>query len=168
MDLVALLNFLFSEYGMLGLFIASIIGNASILLPLPIDFVVLGYGAVAPSARHVFVAGLVSGIGAGIGEMSAYLLGYLGTKGVERIKKQRVVSIAEIRERLQYKGMWVIFLGALTPFPFDVVGIAAGLIKYDPKKFFVAALLGKVVRYITLAYAAYYGWNALIGFLVLA
>lgn len=160
MDLLPFIEFLFSQYGLLGLFIASIIGNATILLPLPIDLFVLGYGAIAPSSFQVLLAALVGGTGAAIGEMSAYLLGYLGIKSFESVKKQSVVSIAEIRRRLHYKGMWVVFLGALTPFPFDVVGVAAGLIKYSPKRFFSAALAGKVLRYSLLAYAGFYGMQA--------
>ncbi len=157
MDLLPLIEFLFSQYGLLGLFIASIVGNATILFPLPIDLFVVGYGAIAPTSAQVLATGLVSGAGAAIGEMSAYILGYLGVRGFESIKKRGVVSITEIRKRLRYKGMWIVFLGALTPFPFDVIGIAAGLIKYSPRRFFIAALAGKVLRYCLLAYAGFYG-----------
>ena len=88
MDLLPLIQFLFSQYGLLGLFIASIVGNATILFPMPIDLFVVGYGAIAQAPLQVLVVGLVSGAGAAIGEMSAYIIGYLGIKGFESIKKQ--------------------------------------------------------------------------------
>jgi len=157
MDLLPMIELLFTQYGLLGLFIASIVGNATVLFPMPIDFFVLLVATLAQNPVQVLALGVVSGIGAAIGEMSAYLLGYLGIKGFERAKKRSVVSIDEIRERLQYRGMWVVFLGALTPFPFDIIGVAAGMIKYDPRRFFLAALAGKVIRYCLLAYAGFYG-----------
>ena len=53
--------------------------------------------------------------------------------------------------------MLIIALGSMTPFPFDLIGIAAGLMKYDPRKFFVAAMVGKWVRYILIAFAGSFG-----------
>ena len=160
MDLMPMIDFLFTQYGLLGLFIASIIGNATVLFPLPIDIFVIGYGALAQDAVQVLVVGIVGGTGAAIGEMSAYILGYLGMRGFESVKNRSVVSIEEIRERLRYKGMWIIFLGALIPFSFDVIGLAAGLIKYSPRRFFVAALAGKIIRYCIIAFAGFYGMQA--------
>jgi len=157
MDFGPLIEFLFSQYGLLGLFIASIIGNATILLPMPIDLFVFAVSALASDPLLVLVIGLVGGIGAGIGEMSGYILGYLGIKSFEKIKNSEVFSIKELQKRLKTNGMWLIFLGALTPFPFDVIGLAAGMIKYNPRRFLVAAIAGKVVRYTLIAYGGFYG-----------
>ncbi|MCR4369380.1 MAG: VTT domain-containing protein, partial [archaeon] len=73
-------------------------------------------------------------------------------------------KVKEIQGLLGSKGMIFVFFGAMTPFPFDIIGIAAGLVKYDPKKFFVAALLGKVTRYIILGVAGFYGLEILQNF----
>jgi len=53
---------------------------------------------------------------------------------------------------------------AFTPLPFDLIGIAAGLVKYSKKKFFLGCLIGKIPRYIILAYAGYFGITFLIHF----
>ncbi len=43
------------------------------------------------------------------------------------------------------------------PFPFDVIGILCGLIKYDVKKFFAAVFIGRFALYLALAYAGSMG-----------
>jgi membrane protein DedA with SNARE-associated domain len=49
----------------------------------------------------------------------------------------------------------IIPLAAFIPFPFDVIGISAGIGNYDIKKFFVATLIGRVLRCMLIAYAGY-------------
>ena len=145
-------------YGLVGLLVASIIANASIFLPVPIDFVVFAIAAETESVVEVIVIGLVVGFGAAIGEMTSYIMGLYGVKMAERAKHHEFKQINYVREKLGSNGMLFIFLGALTPFPFDLIGIAAGLIKYDYKKFFLAALAGKLVRYVIIGLAAFYGF----------
>ncbi len=152
-----LVEFLYSGYGLLGLFLAALVGNATIFLPAPIDLLVFAVGAIVEDPFFLFVAALVAALGAAIGEMSAYILGLLGIKTLQRMSEQRVEKILDLGERLANKGIPIIFLGALTPFPFDLIGIAAGLIKYNPRKFFAAALAGKAVRYIIIAFAGFFG-----------
>ncbi len=151
-------------YGLVGVFIASLIANATVLLPLPIDLAVIAINAQSDSLLAVLSLSLVVGIGAGIGEMTAYIAGLLGVETAEKIREKEFSQIKEIREKIERKGMAFIFMMAIIPFPFDIIGVTAGLIKYNPKKFFVAALLGKTCRYIALGVAAYYGFAAIKGF----
>ena len=146
------------QWGPLGLFAASIFANASIVLPVPIDIVVFWLGS--SGLMHPLLVGILAGAGAAIGEMTAYILGMLGIKLVEKKRGYEVEKINTLRNRIKNKGMIFIAAGAFTPFPFDLIGIAAGLIKYDPKKFFIAALVGKLLRYIIIAYAGVFSWGA--------
>ncbi|MEM4257219.1 MAG: hypothetical protein QXD98_02555, partial [Candidatus Diapherotrites archaeon] len=59
-----------SGYGLLGLFIASIIANATVLLPMPIDILFLALASQTNSITETIIIALVLGLGAGIGEMS--------------------------------------------------------------------------------------------------
>ncbi len=143
------------SFGLPGLFFASLIANATIILPLPIDFVVpifgkmdfFGFGFLSP----LLVAFVVS-IGAAIGEMSGYLIGLFGVKSIEKMKREEIRQIAEKEREINKYGVAVVFVGALTPIPFDLIGVAAGLIKFDYKKFFLACFAGKLIRYVLLAY----------------
>tara|TARA_B100000586_G_scaffold240283_1_gene193002 strand:- start:270 stop:647 length:378 start_codon:yes stop_codon:yes gene_type:complete len=48
------------------------------------------------------------------------------------------------------------FVAAATPIPDDLVYIPLGLAKYNPKRFFVATLLGKVVLYYAIVLISHY------------
>ena len=89
--------------------------------------------------------------------MTAYLLGYSGRTVVEntRFYKQAV-------RWLNKWGSLTVFVFALTPLPFDVLGIAAGLLRFPLWKFFIAAWLGKTVLCIGLALAGAWGWETFI------
>ena len=159
-----LVNDLVAGYGLVGILVAALVANASIFLPVPIDIVIFALGANALDFQELVVISIVAGIGAGIGEMSAYLFGLLGIRTAEKAKHKEFSKINVIEEKLGKKGMVFVFFGALTPFPFDIIGIVAGVIKYDPKKFLVAAIAGKIVRYFLISLAAYYGFAAVKAF----
>ena len=146
--------------GPIGFFFASIIANASIILPIPIDLAVFVFAPVYASTGNVLgplILGVIVGTGASIGELSGYFLGLVGMKSYEKMKKSEIDNIHKLKEKISDKGIPIIAFFAFTPLPFDAVGIAAGLIKYPMKKFFVGCWIGKVPRYIIIAYAGYYG-----------
>jgi len=159
-----LLMDLFEQYGAIGIFTASIIANASILLPVPFDGLMLLLPTLEHNAVNLVFLALLAGVGAAIGELTSYLIGYFGIHSLEKYKKQEFLRIQEIREKLYNKGgMLLIFIFSAMPFvPFDLVGIAAGIIKYDIKKFFLPALFGKFVRYIVIVLGVFYGVPAII------
>lgn len=156
-EIAFLVEFLYSSYGLFGLFLAALVGNATVFLPAPIDLLVFLVGAVITDPWFVLVVAVVAALGAAIGEMSAYILGLLGVKTLQKMNEKRVEKIFGVGEKLANKGIPIIFLGALTPFPFDLIGIAAGLVHYDPKKFFAAAFAGKFTRYLIIAFAGFFG-----------
>ena len=169
-SVTAFLQGIIVQFGLLGLFIAAIIANASLFLPVPIDIIVFVLGNVDFIGIGLFsplILGIVVGGGAAIGELSGYIVGLLGMKGIERLSRRELKRVENLRNRIRRRGMVFIFLGALTPFPFDLIGIAAGLIKYDLKKFFLSCLAGKIARYLIIAYAGMFSIGlvrALFGF----
>lgn len=162
----ALMSF-FVALGPLGLFFAAIIGNASLFLPLPIDLLIIplatidffGLGILTPA-----ILGVIVGLGATIGEFSGYIIGLAGIKSFESMKQHEVEKLKHLKERLEVVGIPLIAFFSFTPLPFDLIGIAAGLSKYSKKKFFIGCLIGKVPRYMILAYAGYFGITFLIHF----
>jgi membrane protein DedA with SNARE-associated domain len=145
---------LVTTFGYAGVFFASLIGSASIILPVPAFFVVIFAGTVL----NPLAVGIVAGIGSAIGEMTAYAAGYGGRVLVERKKRYRKLNYVE-RMFKKYGGFAVVFVFAATPLPDDLIGLFCGAIKYDTKKFFIATLAGKIILSIFLAYAGFYGWS---------
>ena len=148
---------LVSGYGIVGLFLASAIANATVFLPLPIDLLILA-SADTLGLNEVLVAAIALGLGAAVGEMTAYITGRLGGNAIKALGITEFGKLDQIREKIGEKGAYFIFIGALVPFPFDLIGVSAGLIKFDWRKFFLAALFGKTIRYIVIGLAGYFGF----------
>jgi len=138
------------NYGYLGAFLISLVGNATIILPVPTFMIVVALGA----SFNPFLVGLTSALGGTIGEMTCYLLGLSG-RGV--VENRRLYDRAV--QWLQKWGALTVFVFALTPSPFDVMGMVAGLLRYPFWKFFLATLCGKIIKYIVLALAGAWGWD---------
>ena len=154
----ALVEFVYaSPFGIVVFFFYALFANATIFFPILVEPIVFAVAAFAPDPFTAVFVGIVAGVASAIGEMSGYIFGLLGVKTLQKMSKKRVEKIFELGESLANKGIPIIFLGALTPFPFDLLGIAAGLIKYSPKKFFAGALAGKTLRYVLIAVAGFYG-----------
>jgi membrane protein YqaA with SNARE-associated domain len=144
-------------YGYLGVFLISLLLNATIVLPAGNFLVLATMGAVLPSATLV---GLVGGIGAAIGELTGYAAGYSG---------QAVVSRQKIYTRLkgwvEKWGMLTIFVLSIVPFVFDLAGIAAGVLRFPLWKFFLACWLGRAILYLVIAWGGAMGWEVVLRFL---
>ena len=139
----------FQQYGYIGAFLVSFIASATVVFPMPGIVVVLAIAA-SPVFNTALVA-LAAGVGAALGETTAYFAGYagravVGGEGSERY--QRVENWV-----IHYGGWAVWFLAFVPLIPFDVVGITAGVLKYPVQKFVLFSLLGKVPRSFIECYA---------------
>lgn len=155
---VAQLTEQLKNYGYLGAFLISLIGNATILLPvavLPIlvAISVLLYPVTGPIGP--ITVGLVGGVGAAIGEISSYIVGYSG-RGVAR-KSKMYLRLVGWMERW---GVLAIFINASLPFFFDLIGIAAGALRFPLWKFVLACWLGRTLNYVSISLlVAVWGWE---------
>jgi len=146
------------SYGYLGAFLINLIASAAIFLPLPASVFVFGLGAVL---NPLFI-GLVAGAGAAIGEFTGYALGWGSRKAIKNKWKKQIDYIEKLFAK--YGGFLIIFIFAATPLPDDIAGVVAGVIKYPARKYFLAALLGKIVLNIALAYAGFYGVKEILNY----
>lgn len=153
MDPWAWLAGLVTQYGYLGAFAVSVLGNLTILIPVPSALVVYAFGLVLDP----LVLGMVSGIGATIGEFSAYLVGRGGRMALKGNQLERLESIRKIVGKY---GAIVVFLFALLPLPDDLLLVPLGVMGYDWKRILVSMLAGKTVMCLVVAYAGAlsFGW----------
>ena len=138
-------------YGYLGAFLISIFGNFTILFPVPYTLTIYAFGAVLNPP----LLGLVCGLGATIGEFSAYLIGLGGRRLLGESHQRRLESARRLVERY---GALVIFLFAYLPLPDDLILIPLGMLRYDLRKALLAAFLGKVAMCVTIAYAGRFSY----------
>jgi membrane protein DedA with SNARE-associated domain len=132
-------------WGYAGVFLISLVGSASILLPSPAVASVIGGGALLDDFLGVpaFIwVGLIAGIGEALGEFSGYAAGYGG-----RIVFENRPEYERVRGWMERHGTVGIFLLSSFPNPlFDVAGVAAGAVKMPVRRFFLAVLAGKVIK----------------------
>jgi len=135
------------SYGYLGLFAVSIVGNATVLLPVPS----LAATFLAGGIFNPLLAGVVSGAGMAVGELSGYLAGYGGTA---IIGKKDTKTYARLDNWMQRRGYLTVFVLSAIPNPiFDLAGIAAGMLRFPVWRFLLACFLGKAVKGIVFALA---------------
>jgi len=142
---------LMEKYGYFGIFLISLTEASTIIFPLPFSIIIFGAGSVL----NPLLVGLSAGLGAAIGEFTGYALGFGGRKVIEKKYKKDIEKTEKLFQK--YGGFLVIVLFAATPLPDDIVGLLGGTLKYPLKKFFIAALIGKIILNLALAYAGSLG-----------
>jgi membrane protein YqaA with SNARE-associated domain len=143
----------YAEYGYLGVFVISVLGNATLIFPAP-SFTVVAFGAVL----NPYLVGVLAGCGAAVGEMTGYTLG-LGMSPnldegttVATLGEKQMKWLHWLRPKFQRWGAIVIFVLAAIPNPiFDMGGILAGMARMPWWKFLLAAILGKTARFTLLS-----------------
>ncbi len=151
MDVSGFLFSLVSSYGLIGVFLASLIANATIFLVVPIDALILLLSSTG--MFNPFLLALVAALGASIGESTSYFIGRGGRSVVEKKFHNQLDKIEELTKKVSKHGFAFIVLMSFVPFGFDLISIIAGMIEYDLKKFFPAVFIGRFFRYSILAFA---------------
>lgn len=152
MDIWAWMTDLVANYGYTGAFFISIFGNFTVFFPVPYIITIYAFGATL----NPLLLGISCGLGATIGEFSAYLVG----RGGRRVIDNRYGEKLETAKKLvQSYGMWIIFLFAALPLPDDLILIPLGMLRYSLKKAMIAMFLGKLVMCTVVAYAGRYSYS---------
>jgi len=134
-------------YGYLGIFLISVLTNATLFLPTPGLALVFTLGG----ALNFWLVGLSAGLGSTIGELSGYLAGYSGQPVIGKTDLYH-----KIKPYLEKYGPVIIFFLAALPNPFlDAAGIAAGIMKIPVREFLLWTFLGKLIKMVVVAYLGY-------------
>lgn len=136
-----------ARYGYPGIFLLSILSNATVLLPAPGILFVFAMGAVF----NPFWVAVAAGAGSAIGELSGYLAGFGGQMIVQNVDVyQRIVNWMESHPRID---LLMVFVLAFLPNPFfDLAGIAAGVLRIPLYRFLIVCWLGKTLKMLVIAY----------------
>jgi len=130
-------------YGYPGLFLFSLLANASVLIPVPSLVLPYMLGAVF----NPWGVALAAGSGAALGELTGYLAGWSGKAVIEDSRRY-----TQIQEWMARYGGLVIFVLAYLPLPLmDLAGIAAGATRMPVSRFLFWCLLGKILKMLTVA-----------------
>lgn len=92
-----------------------------------------------------------------IGGLFGYLIGYT----LFDLIGKPIINFYSLQQELEYigkvfseTGFWTVLLAALTPIPYKIFTISAGLFKLNILVFLIASVIGRGVRFILIGYMA--------------
>lgn len=133
-----------ASYGYAGIFLISILANATVLVPAPGLVIVFSMGA----RFDPLLVGLAAGAGATLGELSGYLAGFSGQAVIENQARYD-----QMVHWMRKYGPLTISLLAFIPNPlFDMAGIVAGILRLPVLRFLLYAFIGKTPKMLLFAY----------------
>jgi uncharacterized membrane protein YdjX (TVP38/TMEM64 family) len=132
------------SYGYPGIFLLSMLSNATLILPVPGILITSAMGAVF----NPFWVAVAAGTGAALGEMSGYLAGYSGQTVAERTP-----TYVKLEGWMKRYGVWVVLILGFIPNPlFDIAGMIAGVLRMPLYKFLLFCWVGKILKMMMFAY----------------
>ncbi len=148
------------EIGYPFLTIVSFFGS---LLPfIPIPYFILLVTMAVGDQFNIHILALLSAVAAAGAKQIIFYVSYTGRRIIGEKTKERMKPFQRLVKR--YGGA-AAFIAAATPIPDDLVYIPLGLAKYNPKRFFIATLAGKIVLSYIFVLGSHYFGDALEPFL---
>jgi membrane protein YqaA with SNARE-associated domain len=121
-----------------GIFLVSLLSNATLILPVPSPLLVFSMGSALPFV----LVGLCAGAGEALGELTGYALGISGRAVVEKRE-----TYERMRNWMRRRGALTILILSIIPNPlFDLAGIAAGSLGYPLWRFLLFCWIGKTCK----------------------
>ena len=140
-----------TEDGYLILALVNFFGSLIPFVPLP-GFLLLATMSVG-NEYDLHVLALLSAITATVAKQMIFFVSFSGRRIMNEKTRKRMRPF----ERLVKKyGAAAAFVAAATPMPDDIIFVPLGLAKYNPKRFFIATLTGKIVLSYIIVFISHY------------
>ena len=138
-----LTNNVFQEYGIIGLFLNSLL--AATAIPLPTEILT---SALLIGGENIFLVAIVLILGSTIGGILNYFIGFGGNKLIKKMMKKSNIKKHEKKQNklLDKFGWGAIFFAAWIPVIGDLILISAGVKKMKFLKFSIFMISGKIIK----------------------
>ena len=134
--------------GYAGLGFTVLLATGGLILPVPS----LAAACLVGSLLNPTYAAIIACSAGTIGESTGYFLGYSGRGILDRYR-----FYGKLENLTRRRGWLVIFLVALIPNPiFDLVGIAAGTLRFPIWKFLLFVWIGKFLKFLAVTLGCAY------------
>ena len=143
------------EVGYPFLTLVSFFGSLIPFVPIP-SFLVLATMAVGYQ-YDLHILAIISAVTATGAKQIIFYVSYSGRRIIKEETKKRMLPFQRLVRRY---GAAAAFVAAATPIPDDLVYVPLGLAKYNPRRFFVATLLGKIVLSYAIVVTSHYFGDA--------
>lgn len=145
------------QFGYVGAFFISILGGATIIVPVPMLAVVFALGS---AMEFPWLVGLAAALGELVGALTIYMTGTGAGRALSQAKKHGRIQAAYERMLglMERRGPLTLFIVASVVNPFFYpAALAAGALRFGLRKYIVIVLAGKVIKCMTVVYAGYFG-----------
>lgn len=148
------------RYGYLGAFLISILGGATIVIPVPMLAIVFALGGVM---KYTWLVGIAAALGELIGAVTIYMTGHGAGKALNNSKHGKIqVAYDRLLSLMARRGSLTLFVVASVVNPFFYpAALAAGALRFGLKKYILIVLTGKLIKGMTVVYAGYWGLKGL-------
>ncbi|MFC1912715.1 VTT domain-containing protein [Chloroflexota bacterium] len=146
-------------YGYLGAFLVSILGGATIIVPVPMLAVVFALGGVLLP----YWVGIAAGLGETVGALIIYITGHGAGTALYSSNGRLQKAYLRLMGFMERKGSLTLFVlsAVLNPF-FYPAALAAGALRFGIGKYFIICFAGKTIKGLTVAYAGYWGLRGIL------
>lgn len=144
-DVIAWLVAMVVHYGIVGLFVSSLIGS-TIFVPFSVEAVLPFLIGLKLDIYQILIA---ASLGATIGTCVNYGIGFFATELVEkRVGKANLKKAKDMMEKYSWPGLFLILAAPIPlPIPVDPLTVLPGLAKMDFREFVVVVFFAKLAKY---------------------
>ena len=139
------------EVGYIGLALVSFFGSLIPFVPLP-SFLLLATMSVGDQF-DLHILAIISAVTATAAKVIVFSVSYEGRRNIREKSRKRMRPFERMVKRY---GAGAAFFAAATPIPDDLIYVPLGLAKYNPKRFFIATLSGKLVLSYAIVFISHY------------
>lgn len=149
-------------FGYLGAFLISILGGASIIIPVPMLAVIFALGGIM---KYPWLVAVFGASGELIGAVTIYMTGHGAGKLLSSSKHGRIQSAYErMLNLMEWRGPLTLFAVASVVNPFFYpTALACGALHFGLRKYIPIVFAGKLIKGMTIVYAGYWGLKGLFG-----
>lgn len=144
------------QYGYIGAFLISILGGATIIIPVPMLAIVFALGGVMP---YPWLVAISAALGELVGALTIYMTGHGAGRAISSSKYGRIQKAYDrMLDLMERRGALTLFVvtSIVNPF-FYPAAFACGALRFGLKKYIAIVLVGKLIKCMTVVYAGYWG-----------
>ncbi len=139
------------EYGYVGAFLISILGGATVIIPVPMLAIVFALGGVMP---FPWLVALSAALGELVGALIIYMTGQGAGRAIGGSRHGRVQKAYDkMLGLMERRGAITLFVvtSVVNPF-FYPAAFACGALRFGLKKYITIVLIGKIIKCMTIVY----------------
>lgn len=144
------LNWAESPYGAYALFFLAFAESS--FFPIPPDVLLIALTISMPARAFRFA--LICTVGSLIGGLVGYGIGHFGyeTIGSPIVEFYNGEAVMEsIKQQYDELGFWGVLIAAVTPIPYKIFTISAGVFRFSFSEFMLASIIGRSLRFFAVA-----------------